>query len=136
LNVPGIFPAADGTGPRNFLTGRGSFSNDISITKQFPLQGRARLEVRANVYNVFNNPRWLNVNNSVTFKARGATFADGFTVFNTPELNMQRAQANGTTDPTALFNAYRSGVGHVNLTDGSGDIQPPRIIEIGLALRF
>jgi hypothetical protein len=136
LSVPGIFPANDGTGPRNFLRGRGSFSNDISITKQFALAGRSRLEIRANVYNVFNNPRWLNVNNSITYKARGANYSDGFTVFNTPELNQQRLQASGTTDPTALFNAYRGGVGHVNLTDDSGNIQPPRIIEIGLALRF
>jgi hypothetical protein len=136
LGVPGIFPAANGTGDRNFLQGRGSFANDISLTKQFRLPGRTRLELRTNVYNLFNNVRWLNVNSSITYKAKGATYADGFTVFNTPELNVARAQANGITDSTQLFNQFRAGVGHVTLVDGSGDLQPPRIIEIGVALRF
>jgi hypothetical protein len=136
LGVPAIFPAANGTGDRNFLQGRGSFANDISLTKQFRLPGRSRLELRTNVYNLFNNVRWLNVNSAITYKAKGATYADGFSVFNTPELNVARAQANGVTDSTQLFNQFRSGVGHVTLVDGSGDLQPPRIIEIGVALRF
>jgi len=136
LAVPGIFPANNGTGPRNFLNGRGSFANDISLTKQFRLHDRQRLELRANVYNVFNNVRWLTINSAITYKAKGATYADGFSVFNTPELNVARAQANGVTDPTQLFNQFRTGVGHVTLLDASGDIQPPRIIEIGVALRF
>jgi hypothetical protein len=76
------------------------------------------------------------VNNSITYKANGATFAQGFSVFNTPELNVARAQANGVTDATQLFNQFRAGVGHVTLVDGSGDLQPPRIVEIGVALRF
>ena len=92
--------------------------------------------IRDSVYNLFNNVRWLNVNSSITYKAKGATASDGFTVFNTPELNVARAQANGITDSTQLFNQFRAGVGHVTLVDGSGDLQPPRIIEIGVALRF
>jgi hypothetical protein len=136
LGVPAIFPSADGTGPRNFLRGRGSFANDISLVKQFRLHDRQRIELRANVYNVFNNVRWLNVNNSVQYKANGPTFADGFRVFNTPELNEARARANGITDPTQLFNQFRAGVGHVTLIDSTANVQPPRIIEIGVAFRF
>jgi hypothetical protein len=136
LAVPGIFPANDGTGPRNFLNGRGSFANDISLTKQFPLHGSQRLELRANIYNVFNNVRWLTVNSAITYKANGAAYTDGFRVFNTPELNVARAQANGVTDATQLFNQFRAGAGHVTLVDAAGDVQPPRIIEIGVALRF
>ena len=36
------------------------------------------LEVRANVFNVFNSVRRLAVNNTPQFKANGATFGDGF----------------------------------------------------------
>ena len=50
--------------------------------------------------------------------------------------SLSGAVANGVTDSTQLFNQFRGGVGHVTLVDGSGDLQPPRIIEIGVALRF
>ena len=134
LGVPGLFPVADGTGPRNFLRGRGTFVNDISLIKQFRLDTRRRIELRANFYNVFNNTRRVGVNESVTFKANGPNFSDGFTVFNTPEANVARSRANGITDELQLYNQYRAGVGHVELTGNS--VQPNRIIEIGFALRF
>jgi hypothetical protein len=132
LGVPGLFPAADGTGPRNFINGRGSFSNDISFVKQFRIGDGPRFEVRANVFNVFNNVRRLAINNTLQFKANGANFGDGFQLFNTPDQLEARARANGITDPLQLYNQFRSGVGHVNLTD----VQPSRVIEIGMALRF
>jgi hypothetical protein len=132
LGVPGIFPASDGTQPRNYVNGRGSFSNDISLVKQFRIGSGPRLEVRANIFNVFNSVRRVASNNTLQFKANGATFADGFRLFNTPELLEARAKANGITDPVQLYNQFRSGVGHINLTD----VQPPRVIEIGMAMRF
>ena len=48
---------------------------------------------------------------------------------NTLELLESRARASGITDPVQLYNQFRSGIGHVNLTD----VQPPRVIEIGMA---
>ena len=90
------------------------------------------VELRVNFYNVFNNIRRTSVNSGITYKANGAKFADGFTIFNTPELNVERSKANGITDPLALYNQYRGGVGHTNVTS----VSPNRIIEIGLALRF
>jgi hypothetical protein len=133
LAVPGIYPASNGTGERNFLTGLGTFANDISFIKRFTLQKTKSLEVRLNLYNAFNNTRFTGVNNSVQYKAKGPTFAQGFEVFNTPEQLAARAAATGVSDPVQLFNQYRSGVGHVNLT---GSSQPTRIIEIGMALKF
>jgi hypothetical protein len=133
LGVPGIYPASDGRGDRNFVHGRGSFANDISLVKKFEIGGKHRgLELRANLYNVFNQTRLTGLNTSVQFKARGRTFADGFDVFNTPEQLEARAKANGVSDPTQLYNQYRTGVGHVNLTSD----EPARIVEIGLAFRF
>ena len=58
--------------------------------------------------------------------------ADGFRVYNTPEANAQRLAASGVTDPKQLYNIYRTGVGHVNLTG----VEPMRIIELGLKFRF
>jgi hypothetical protein len=132
LGVPGIYPAGDGTGPRNFLRGRGTFSNDLSLVKQFALHRTQLLELRANFYNVFNNVRRTTTNKAITFKANGRNFSDGFQIINTPEAAVERSQANGITDPLQLYNQYRSGVGHVDLTT----VAPMRIIEIGLALRF
>ncbi len=130
--IPGFFPGYDGTGERNFLRGRGMFGSDISFIKIFRVLDTRRLEVRANVFNLFNSVRRTAINGTVGYKANGRTFADGFRLFNTPEMLEERARQNGVTDPLALFNQYRTGVGHVNVTD----VQPPRIIELGLAFRF
>ena len=132
LGVPAIFPSADGTGPRNYINQRGSFANDVSFIKQFRISQGRQLELRANAYNLFNNVRRTNINSGLQFKANGRTFADGFRLFNTPELNEARGRANGITDERQLYNLYRSGVGHVDLTN----VQPNRIIEIGMAFRF
>jgi hypothetical protein len=132
LGLPGIYPASTGTGERNFLRGMPSFGNDLSFVKIFPIQQGRMVEVRANFYNVFNNVRRSTVNSNITYKAKGATLADGFDIINTPEANEVRSQASGVTDPLQLYNQYRSGVGHVNVTT----VSPMRIVEIGLALRF
>jgi len=86
-----------------------------------------------NLYNAFNQTRHTGINGTVGFKARGRTFADGFDVFNTPEQQEARAKAVATNTPQQIFNQFRGGVGHVNLT---GSAEPARIIEIGVAFRF
>jgi hypothetical protein len=53
----------------------------------------------------------------------------GFTLFNTPEALAAR---NANLTGTALYNQYRTGVGHYNLTD----VSVMRVIEIGLKYRF
>jgi len=131
--IPGIYPASDGNGPRNFIKGRGSFANDISIIKKFEVGAKKGLELRMNLYNAFNQTRHTGINGTVGFKARGRTFADGFDVFNTPEQQEARAKAVATNTPQQIFNQFRGGVGHVNLT---GSAEPARIIEIGVAFRF
>jgi hypothetical protein len=42
LAVPGIYPSADGTGPRNFIHGLGSWANDISVAKTLKITEKAR----------------------------------------------------------------------------------------------
>ena len=75
--------------------------------------------------------RRVNLNSSVQYKANGATFAQGFTVYNTPGQLAQRATASGLNS-LAVFNQYRTGVGYTNLTS----IEPIRIVELGLKFRF
>ncbi len=41
-------------------------------------------------------------------------------------------QAAKTSDPVSIFNAYRTGVGYLDLTN----VQPMRVIELGLKFRF
>ena len=132
LGLPGIYPAGDGRGDRNFLRGMPSFGNDLSFVKNFRIQSGQSVELRANFYNIFNNVRRSTVNNNITYKAKGATFAEGFDIINTPEANLERSKASGVTDELQLYNQYRSGVGHVNVTA----VAPMRIVEIGLAIRF
>jgi hypothetical protein len=126
FSLPGA--GTDGTGPRNYVHGRGSFSNDINIAKQFRVHESKVLELRVSLFNAFNQVRRLGINSSIQYKALGKTMADGFKIINTPEAN-----ASATTgDALRIYNAYRLGVGHVNITG----VEPMRIIEIGMKFRF
>ena len=134
LGLPPIYPTSTGTGERNFLRGAPSFGNDLSFVKNFRVQQQRgpSLELRANFYNIFNNVRRTTINSNVTYKAKGASFAEGFDIINTPEANKARSEVAGVTDPLQLYNQYRTGVGHMNVTA----VAPMRIVEIGLAVRF
>ena len=127
--IPGIYPAYDGTGPRNYITRPGTYANDMTLTKAFTIKENHAFELRAAFYNAFNQVRRTSLNTSAQYKANGKTFADGVTLFNTPE---QLAARNNTLTGTALYNQYRTGVGATNLTDVSN----MRVIEIGLKYRF
>ena len=132
LSIPAMFPTGTGIGPRNFLNAHGTFVNDMTLTKIFKITEGTTLEFRAAGYNVFNQVRRTNLNTSVQYKANGASYANGFTVYNTPDQLAQRAAASNVTSPTALYNQYRSGVGYTNITS----VQPMRILELGLKFRF
>lgn len=138
FTIPSVYPASNGTGSRNYMTGPGTFQNDMNLVKVFHVTERKTLEFRANAYNVFNqvrraaSPATSEVNSTIQYKANGATFAQGFTVYNTPDQLAQRQIASGTTNPTTVFNQYRTGVGYYNLTA----VQPMRILEMGLKFRF
>jgi hypothetical protein len=127
--VPGVYPSYDGTGDRNYIRRPSTFANDMTLTKSFRIHESHAFELRAAFYNAFNQVRRNSINTSIQYKANGKTFADGFSLFNTPE---QLASRNSTLTGTALYNQYRSGLGFTNLTD----VNPMRVIEIGLKYRF
>ena len=101
----------------------------MTLTKAFKIKENHAFELRAAFYNAFNQVQRNGINSSIQYKANGKTFADGFTLFNTPEALVAR---NSNLAGTALYNQYRTGVGHTNLTD----VNVMRVIEIGLKYRF
>jgi hypothetical protein len=126
LSLPAL--SGTGTGPRNFLWGPGSFTNDMSIVKTIRItEGRA-IELRVNAFNPFNNVRRINVNSSIQYKANGTNFSDGFTVINTPA----QLAANQVAAGKPAFQGWINGEGLVSLTT----VQPMRIVELGLRFRF
>ncbi len=132
VSIPSVYPSNPGTGPRNFFNAPGTFVNDMTLTKHFRIAEGKTLEFRAAGYNVFNMVRRTGINSGVQYKANGATYAQGFNVYNLPDQLAQRAIASGTTNPVTIYNQYRTGVGYSNVTS----VQPMRIIEFGLKLRF
>jgi hypothetical protein len=132
LGLPGIYPAGNGTGPRNYLTAPGTFVNDMTLSKQFRIVEGKTLEFRVAGYNVFNQVRRTGLNSGVQYKANGAVYSDGFAVYNLPDQLAQRALASGITNPTNIYYQYRSGAGYSNITT----VQPMRIVEVGLKFRF
>ena len=124
-------PGGVGTGSLTYLRTPGTFSNDITLTKQMPIWEKYSVEIRVSVFNLFNSTRYQDINTSLAYKMNGATFASGTTLINTPQalLNTYLASTPGA-NAQAQFNQYRTGVGSTNLTS---ELDPRRL---ELALRF
>jgi hypothetical protein len=86
------------------------------------------LELRASLFNAFNQVRRVGMSTGVQFKALGKNLNDGLKILNTPEANA----AATTGDALKIWNACRVGVGHVDVTT----VEPMRVIEFGMKLRF
>ena len=132
LAVPPIYPEGDGTGSMNYLTQPCTFGNDLSLTKRVRVRESKSIEFRISAYNAFNNTRRSRTNASITFKAQGANWSDGFYVYNTAQQIVDRLPAASRTTPRQIFDFYRGGVGLVDLTTVSAN----RIVEIGMRFRF
>ena len=99
---------------RNWLTGPGVNNLDLSIQKAFALQGRTRLEFRADLFNALNHTQFSGINATANFR----NLTDP-TIQNLP----YDAQGN-------FIFANRNGFGTVS---GARD---PRIIQLALRLKF
>jgi hypothetical protein len=51
---------AIGNSPRNFITGPGFWNTDLAALKTFPIRERTHLELRAELFNLFNHPNFAN----------------------------------------------------------------------------
>ena len=129
--LPGI--GNPGLGSRNYLWSPGTYSNDVTVRKTFPIHESMGMELRASFFNLFNNVRRQTLNTAVAYKMKGAQLSDGYSIFNSPE----QLQANfKTSNPNAsaqeLYNQYRQGFGSTNITT----VLDPRRIEIGMRFKF
>ena len=60
-----------GNGGRNILIGPGLSQWDVALMKTFSFQERARLQFRAESFNIWNHPAFTGINTSVFFDAAG-----------------------------------------------------------------
>jgi hypothetical protein len=51
-----------GNAPRNLLRGPGDIITDLSLAKNFPIGGRTRFQLRADIFNAFNRVNFANPN--------------------------------------------------------------------------
>jgi hypothetical protein len=100
----------------------------MSLVKPITIKDRVHVELRVNAFNPFNNVRRINVNSSIQYKALGPNYSSGFTIINTP----QQLAANQVAAGKPGFLGYINGEGIPTLTN----VQPMRILEIGLRIRF
>ncbi len=126
-------PGGYGMGSRNYLLTPSTFSNDITVTHQIPVREGVGFELRASVFNLFNSPRFQDVNTALSYKMNGASFASGTSLINTPEaLQATYLKSNPSATAVAQYNQYRTGVGSKNLDS----VLDPRRVEIALRFKF
>lgn len=79
-----------GNAPRDVFRGPGINNWDLSLFKHFPLGGRARLQFRWEIYNLFNHTQWAGVDNNARFDAEGR------------QVNGQFGQVTSARDPRQM----------------------------------
>jgi hypothetical protein len=96
INPNAFMPVAAGYGntPRNFARGFGAWQMNMAIRREFPLTERAKLQFRAEAFNIFNHPNFGNIDPSCfgapgiagctnpTFGQATATLANSLGVLN------------------------------------------------------
>jgi hypothetical protein len=120
--------AAKGAYPRNFLSRPGTNVTDLSLFKNIPLGGdnARKLQLRLEMFNVFNQAQFSDMNRNVTWDSFDAYLADQSAA--TANINNRRNGSGGAT--TRIGN----GVGEVNTL--SGAVSPNRIIQLAVKIFF
>ena len=60
-----------GNAPRDVFRGPGRHNWDFTVSKNFPIKERARVQFRWEFYNLFNHTQWAGVDNNARFDAAG-----------------------------------------------------------------
>ena len=100
----------------------------MSLIKHIKITENHGIELRINAFNPFNSVRRINTNTSIQYKANGPSYSNGFSIINTGAALAAAQVAAGKP----AFQGYINGEGQVALTN----VQPMRIVEIGLRFRF
>jgi hypothetical protein len=109
----------NGNTGRNTCNGPGSFETDASVYKNIKAGGRVKVQLRVEVYNIFNTTNFLG--NSLTNGGQITYYNPGNVVFNTP---------SGST-ATKIISATPAG--NFGQLTAAGD---PRTAQLGIRLMF
>jgi hypothetical protein len=78
INADGTFP--QGGVPFNLYRGRGALQTNVAVRREFPLYREARLQFRAETFNIFNHPQFggvgTNLHSPLTFGEVGSSLAN------------------------------------------------------------
>jgi hypothetical protein len=120
--------ATRGMYPRNFLSRPGINVTDLSVFKNFPLGGdnARKLQLRVEMFNVFNQAQFSDMNRGVTWSSFNAYLADQSAA--TATINNRR---NGSVGANTRIG---NGVGEVNGLHNA--VSPNRIIQLAVKVFF
>jgi hypothetical protein len=80
-----------GNAGRNSLRGPGVFNTDLSLSRDFPIKERVRLEFRTDCFNITNTPKFPNPQNSTNTSVSSGSFMQiTQTLVNGTALNTER----------------------------------------------
>jgi len=120
--------ALKGAYSRTFLSRPGLAVTDLSVFKNFQLGGDSsrNLQLRLEMFNVFNHPQFNNMNTSVTWNSFNAYLADRSAA--TANINNVRGSTLSGTPPVG------NGVGEFNGL--SGTVAGNRVIQLAVKIFF
>jgi hypothetical protein len=120
--------AAKGAYPRNFLSRPGINVTDLSLFKNIPLGGdnARKLQLRLEMFNVFNQAQFSDMNRNVTWNSFNAYLAER-QAGSASILNVR----NGSQGATSRIG---DGVGEVNALHNA--VSPNRIIQLAVKIFF
>jgi hypothetical protein len=120
--------AAKGAYPRNYVSRPGINVTDLSVFKNFGLGGdeSRKLQLRVEMFNVFNHPQFSDMNRGVTWSNFNAYLA-GQQATSTNILNVRGSTLSGS--PRLGF-----GVGEINSLHGA--VSNARVIQLAVKIFF
>jgi hypothetical protein len=91
-----------GTGRRGECTGPGYFQTDLAFYKNIPLRSGVKLQVRWDVFNIFNNSNFLFAGLNTTMNASAVTLNSARTQIVSATIPGNFGQATRTRDPRQM----------------------------------
>ena len=91
-----------GSAERGDCTGPGYFHTDLAFYKNFPIGGRAKVQFRWDIFNIFNNTNFLFAGLNTTMNASGVVLNAARTEIASATVPTSFGQATSTRDPRQM----------------------------------
>jgi len=129
IRLPDI--GTKGPFPRNFVVRPGINVTDLSIFKNFPFggEGARNIQLRVEMFNVFNHPQFSDMNRGVNFNI-ASNFSDYVQKQQAAAAHVQNVRGSTLSGTPRIGN----GVGEVNSLHGS--VAANRIIQLAVKIFF